>query len=75
MADPEGFTMERRKDGSVAVSHHGRAAATLRGAQAAKLIALADRGDEAALQAALARVTGNYRRGNEKLAKGHKRNA
>ncbi len=73
MASPP-FTWTVRKSGDVVINHHGRPAGTLRGAQAAKFLTLADRGDEDAAQAALARLTGNYKRGNERQAKGHQRN-
>jgi hypothetical protein len=44
------------------------------GAAAAKLIAALERSDEAEQQLVLAKVTGNYKRGNERLARQHSRN-
>ena len=51
--------------------HHGRVAATLRGKTAARFLDDVEQGDA---QLLMARVTGNYRRGNERTAKQHPRN-
>ncbi|GAA4323081.1 hypothetical protein [Klenkia terrae] len=69
---PEGFDHRVRKDGDVEVTHHGRPAATLRGAAAARF--LADVAAGADPQQLMARVTGNYARGNERTARQHPRN-
>lgn len=69
-----GFTWEVRKGNEVFVQHHGKPAATLRGRKAVEFLDLAGRGDTNALQQTLARLTGNYKRGSERTAKGHKRN-
>ncbi|WP_240948619.1 hypothetical protein [Microbacterium salsuginis] len=47
----------------IEIRHHGRLAATLRKSAAVKFLADVDRGDP---QQLMARVTGNYRRGNER---------
>ena len=70
---PSGFAYRVRKDGDVEVSHHGRPAAVLRGKAAARFVAEVARGGEDAAQQLMARVTGNYKRGNERLASGHPR--
>lgn len=62
MSKPTGFTFAQRKNGEVVVSHHGRIAATLRGRKAHQFLTKVASGDE---QALMARVTGNYKRGNE----------
>jgi antitoxin (DNA-binding transcriptional repressor) of toxin-antitoxin stability system len=67
---PEGFEYDVRTGGEVRITHHGRVAATLRGATAAKF--LADVGDDDP-QELMARLTGNYRHGNERAAKNHPR--
>ena len=69
-----GFSYQVQKDGSVAVHHHGRLAATLRARAAVDFIDEAEGGDDAAMQQLMARVTGNYKRGNERLASAHPRN-
>lgn len=69
-----GFTWEARKTGEVKIFHHGKLASTLRGAKASDFLDLANSGDSNMIQQELARVTGNYKRGNERLAKDHPRN-
>lgn len=70
-----GFTWETRKTGEVKAFHRGTLASTLRGAKASDFLELARSGDNTMIQQELARITGNYKRGNERLAKGHPRNA
>jgi hypothetical protein len=61
------FIPQITKDGRVLVSRGGRLVVTLAGNDAKKLIAAIEGArDEAAMQQALARATGNYRRGNER---------
>ncbi|MCX9157701.1 hypothetical protein OPU71_16365 [Niveibacterium sp. 24ML] len=69
-----GFSYRARKDGSVEILHHGRSAATLRKADARAFLAKAAAGDAAKMQQLMARITGNYRRGNEGCAAQHPRN-
>lgn len=63
-ADP--FTWRPTKDGRVRVFRGGRQVATIAGARAERFLALARDVDEDTVQHALARLTGNYRRGNER---------
>ena len=70
-----GFTWQTRKSGEVQVFHRGKLASTLRGAKALDFLDLIASGDTATVQQEAARLTGNYKRGNERLAKGHPRNA
>ncbi|MBM6400570.1 hypothetical protein [Phycicoccus sonneratiae] len=70
MAGPEGFTWRERGD-EVVVSHHGRVATVLRGSRARDFLDDVERGDP---QELMARLTGNYRRGNERRARQHPRN-
>jgi hypothetical protein len=70
VSGPEGFTWNERGD-EVVVSHHGRVATVLRGARARDFLDDIERGDP---QELMARVTGNYRRGNERQARQHPRN-
>ena len=72
MASPEGFTFARRKNGDVVIHHRGRVATVLRGRIAIDFLAEADAGDD---QELMARMTGNYKRGNERAASNHPRNA
>lgn len=67
---PDGF--EFRCIGSeVVISHHGRRATTLRGAAAARFLVEVENGDD---QELMARVTGNYKHGNERANRNHPRN-
>ncbi len=69
-----GFSFRSRKNGEVEVLHHGRVASTLRGADAKDFLAEVEAGGAADAQQLMARVTGNYKRGNERLASQHPRN-
>ena len=71
---PSGFSFRRMKNGDVQVTHHGRLASTLRGREAIDFLREMDGADEQARQHAMARLTGNYRRGNERTAAEHARN-
>ncbi|WIM99583.1 hypothetical protein ACTOB_003241 [Actinoplanes oblitus] len=68
---PEGFTYRVRKNGDIDVLHHGRSAAVLRGVAAARFLVDVDTSDP---QELMARITGNYKHGNERAAKQHPRN-
>jgi hypothetical protein len=69
--EPSGFSWTRRKNGDVVVTHNGRVATVLRGRRAIAFIADAESTDE---QELMARVTGNYKRGNERAARRHRPN-
>ncbi len=68
-----GFTYRVRKSGEIEIRHRGRIAAILRGRAAAGFLAEAESGFTAAQQA-MARLTGNYKHGNEHAARRHPRN-
>ncbi len=72
MAPPTGFTFDVWKTGDVVLKHHGRTATTLRGARAVAFLAEIDEADG---QELMARMTGNYKRGNERSAADHVRNS
>ena len=67
---PEGFAFSLRGD-DVLITHHGRRATVLRGAAAARFLEQVATGDP---QLVMARATGNYRRGNERVVRSHPRN-
>ena len=71
MPAPEGFDHDVRGS-EVVITHHGKRATVLRGSAAARF--LADLEEGADEQELMARLTGNYRRGNERTAKDHPRN-
>lgn len=60
------FDYRLQKDGRVVVTWYGRPVTTLAGQDAQKFLKKMDELDEHAAQLAMARVTGNFKRGNEK---------
>lgn len=66
MPAPTGFEWSVRKNGDVAIRHHGREVTIVRGAAAARLVTKLDAAADDETQHLLARATGNYRRGNER---------
>ena len=70
-SSPEGFAFEVRRSGEVHITHHGRPAGTLRGATATRFLTDVEEDDP---QELMARLTGNYKHGNERLAEDHPRN-
>ena len=70
-----GFDFRVRKSGDVEITHNGRLAATLRGDAAQAFLAdVESMDDEDEQQQLMARVTGNYKHGNERTAAEHPRN-
>ena len=69
-----GFTYRVRKNGEVEIFHRGRLASTLRGADAEDFKQEAAAESSAEGQQLMARVTGNYKHGNERKAGEHHRN-
>jgi hypothetical protein len=68
------FTYRQRKGGVVEVLRRGRPVSTLRGTDALGFIAEVESLDPVDAQQLMARVTGNYKHGNERLASSHPRN-
>ena len=68
------FSFKVTKRGEVLIFHHGMLATTLRGTKAQSFVSGIETSDEDALQQQMARLTGNYKRGNERKAKNHPRN-
>lgn len=73
MATPHGFDWTLYGE-NVVITHHGRPATTLRGRRALDFQADVEGGTAADAQELMARLTGNYRRGNERTAREHPRN-
>jgi hypothetical protein len=65
-----GFDYEVVRTGEVVITHHGKRATVLRGGRAQEFLAEVD--DDP--QQVMARWTGNYKRGNERMARNHPRN-
>ena len=70
MPRPDGFEYAVRGD-DVLITHRGRPATVLRAERAAAFLTEVQAGDP---QELMARLTGNYRRGNERVARDHPRN-
>lgn len=62
------FSYRATRSGMVFVDFHGRAVTTLRGKAAERFLARIAAMDDAAQQVEMARVTGNFKRGNERRA-------
>ncbi|CAM4036741.1 hypothetical protein [Deinococcus marmoris] len=60
------FDYRALKDGRVIVSHYGRPVTTLAGKDAERFIKRVDGLEDHAAQLLMARVTGNFKRGNER---------
>lgn len=71
-----GFSYRASRGGEVRIRRGGRTVTTLRGRAAQEFLAEAGAAGvtPAQVQALCARVTGNYRRGNERAAGNHPRN-
>jgi hypothetical protein len=69
MLGPDGFDYATQGE-QVAISHHGRHATTLRGLRAKAFLEDVVSRDP---QELMARLTGNYRRGNERQTRDHPR--
>lgn len=69
-----GFRYRVRKNGEVEIFHRGRLASTLRGQDAVAFTQ--SNPDERSVQAQqrMARITGNYKHGGERVARVHPRN-
>ena len=67
--DEEVFTYRVSKDNKVFISYEGKQVTTLSGKNADKFIADIKGKDGKTAQLVMAKVTGNFKRGNEKLAK------
>lgn len=64
------FSFRETKDGKVFIAWHGKPAVTLQGKAAEKFLAALSAADADQAQLLMARVTGNFKRGNEKSKKG-----
>ncbi|MFY0597887.1 MAG: hypothetical protein JXQ85_15760 [Cognatishimia sp.] len=74
MSNDLGFSFRKAGRGEVKISHNGRHATTLRGNKADAFLQDMQVSDHRAQQQEMARVTGNYKRGNERQARNHPRN-
>ena len=66
--DDLGFTFTAHKNGSVEIFHHQKFATRFRGKQAARVLMQLESSSFTEEQQRMARLTGNYKRGNERPA-------
>lgn len=69
-----GFSYRQSKNGDVSIDREGRCVTTLRARAAIDFIDEIEGLDFNEQQQLMARATGNYKRGNERLASEHPRN-
>jgi hypothetical protein len=69
-----GFSYHVTKNGSVLISREGKLTTTLRGPKALAFINKMKTLSSTGQQEWMARLTGNYKRGNERVSKNHPRN-
>jgi hypothetical protein len=69
-----GFSYRRNKNGEVSIERQGRSVTTLRARAALDFIDEVEGLATSEQQQLMARVTGNYKRSNERLASEHPRN-
>jgi hypothetical protein len=69
-----GFAFKQLRSDEVVIAHHGKKATVLRNDKSKWFLQDMDGMDFASQQQEMARITGNYRRGNERTAKKHLRN-
>jgi hypothetical protein len=69
LEEEQPFSYRKTKDGKVFISHEGKQIKVLKGKQAEKLLENLEHGDALDIQLALAKITGNFKRGNEREGK------
>lgn len=74
MTSDLGFRYQTNQRGEVLIYHHGKLATTLRNMAAEEFLLEAESAAEEDLQQIMARLTGNYKHGNERTARNHPRN-
>jgi hypothetical protein len=74
LPDNLGFTFRAVKSGEVFINRHGRRITTLRGTAAQEFLSEINGATAEEQQQLMARLTGNYKRGNERTAGDHPRN-
>lgn len=67
--DEEPFSYRVSKDNRVFIFWHGKQVSILKGKESEKFLARIKNADLKEVQLAMAKITGNFKRGNEKLNK------
>lgn len=68
------FSYRTDKDGKIRIAYDGQHVVTLKGPKAQRFLSEANGNDEQGLQLLMARVTGNFKRGNERHAANTRKN-
>lgn len=74
MQENLGFSYDSRKNGEVVIKREGKIVTKIGGKKAMRFLEDASSVSFEDQQQLMARITGNYKRGNERKAKQHKRN-
>ena len=74
LSDDLGFTFRIGKNNDLEICQHGKFATRFSGGKGAKIASQLALVSFAEQQQMMARLTGNYKRGNERAAKTHQRN-
>lgn len=74
MADDLAFKFEVKNSGELAMYHYGRFATKFSTKKSQQVLQQLNALDFAGQQQLMARLTGNYKHGNERMAKNHPRN-
>ncbi|MBU1050917.1 hypothetical protein KKG90_12950 [Candidatus Bipolaricaulota bacterium] len=61
------YSFQSTKDGKVFIFWKGKTVMTLKGSRASAFLAAVDEASEELAQLEMARITGNFKRGNERL--------
>jgi len=67
--DEEAFTYRQTKDGKVFINWHGKQVTTLSGAKASDFITKIEGAEDKQAQLIMAKATGHFKHGNEKIGK------
>ena len=68
--EAEPFTYQVTKDGNIRIAHEGKTVTILKGKPAARLMTAIASAEPDGVQLALAKATGNFKRGNERRERG-----
>jgi hypothetical protein len=63
------FSYRASSNGLVQIAYQGKTVTTFRGREAARFLARVESADERTAQLAMAKATGNFKRGNERAGK------
>jgi len=69
LLDEEPFSYRQTKDGLVRISYRGRVVTTLSGKSASRFLDRVESGDRESAQLLMAKATGHFKHGNERLAR------